>query len=475
MVLYLVNILHAFLPVALVTGLILALWKYTGENGMIKNASMGILGGLCAGGVIYALSLSRLNDVDIRIYLGIINISSALLTVAALSFMSKRQGTIKAITWALSIFFIAVLSTRAAYSFILFVSDRTISVTSVLNTEAILNLSGILSGIFIAVFIIFITVRMGLTSGRGITLGILSIISALLILKLSAGVTLGLMREEIIELTSARLSFVAKVTNFSYLLTYALSAVLGVLYIISFFRRPVLDLSGPEMNSAEKRKALSIVLLEHRWLKAVITTIFVIVSTLLYYDLYASRPPKISEPVRLTADAEGLIRVKVDDVKDGKLHRFSHVTDDGHVIRFFMINLYRDRTKIGVVFDACIMCGGDKGYIQKGNEIICLACNVRIFVPSIGKDGGCNPIPLKHKLENGNIIVSVEDLETEKDYFSEVVPVEPENSVKENTGMLMAFYNEFKSTVNVLLTLGIPERETGKCHPNHISMKGRNS
>ena len=118
-----------------------------------------------------------------------------------------------------------------------------------------------------------------------------------------------------------------------------------------------------------------------------------------------------------------MVRIKIDEVKDGNLHRYSFVTDDGHVVRFFLINRARGgQSRIGVVYDACMLCG-DTVYIQEKNEIICLACNVRIFIPSIGKAGGCNPIPLQHSIEGGEVVIRAVDLDQGTRYFSEVIAI----------------------------------------------------
>jgi len=59
------------------------------------------------------------------------------------------------------------------------------------------------------------------------------------------------------------------------------------------------------------------------------------------------------------------------------------VSGDGHRVRFFLINRYDEtNVKMGVVFDACMICG-DEGYIQVGNEVffmlVVCAC---LFLPS---------------------------------------------------------------------------------------------
>lgn len=60
------------------------------------------------------------------------------------------------------------------------------------------------------------------------------------------------------------------------------------------------------------------------------------------------------------------------------------MADDGKAVRFFVINRYPDKLRFGVVFDACLLCG-DQGYVMEGNQVICVACGVHIFIPSIGK------------------------------------------------------------------------------------------
>ena len=123
----------------------------------------------------------------------------------------------------------------------------------------------------------------------------------------------------------------------------------------------------------------------------------------LYYDLYASRPPQISEPVLVEPVGDKFI-FDVDMLKDNELHRFAYITDEGKQIRFFLLNRFSDRVSPVIVFDSCMICG-DMGYIKRGNDLICISCNVRIFLPSVGKEGGCNPIPMPFIFDGKNIIV----------------------------------------------------------------------
>ncbi|WP_442884637.1 Fe-S-containing protein, partial [Campylobacter jejuni] len=96
-------------------------------------------------------------------------------------------------------------------------------------------------------------------------------------------------------------------------------------------------------------------------------------------------------------------------LRDNKLHRFAYISAEGKVIRFFLINKREDRDSPVAVFDACMICG-DMGYIKKDGQLICISCNVRIFLPSVGKSGGCNPIPLKYEYDGKKITIDVKDV-----------------------------------------------------------------
>jgi uncharacterized membrane protein/YHS domain-containing protein len=287
-------------------------------------------------------------------------------------------------------------------------------------------------------------------NSKAVVSGFLLIASAFLVIPWCAEVLLGLMRLEMAEVTSIRLSFVAKVGKYAHAVPYALVFLIAVLSSVHFGKRTAfLPDELFTMRQAERRKARNRMLLDLRWFKASLTSVVVILSVLLYHDLYASRPPKISTPINLMPDLNGSIKVKISDVADGKLHRYSYVTDDGHVVRFFMINRMSNRSggqsRIGVVYDACLLCG-DMGYIQEKNEVICIACNVRIFIPSIGKAGGCNPIPFKHAVEGEYIVVRAEELDKGARYFSEVISIKVKDPVsgKELHSLKSSYRYEYK-------------------------------
>ncbi len=102
---------------------------------------------------------------------------------------------------------------------------------------------------------------------------------------------------------------------------------------------------------------------------------------------------------------------------DGKAHHFTYKADDGAVIRYFII-----KSSDGVIraaFDACDVCWPEnKGYTQQGDVMVCNNCGRRFPSARINEvQGGCNPAPLKRKVEQGIVIIQVADILQGKRYF----------------------------------------------------------
>jgi uncharacterized membrane protein len=120
-----------------------------------------------------------------------------------------------------------------------------------------------------------------------------------------------------------------------------------------------------------------------------------------------------------TASAATMTQVSytVKTFANGKARHFTYQTDDGVTIRYFII-----KSSDGVIraaFDACDVCWPEnKGYFQKGDFMICRNCGRQFPSTRVNEvRGGCNPVPLNRKVENGNVIIQVTDILQGKRYF----------------------------------------------------------
>ena len=106
----------------------------------------------------------------------------------------------------------------------------------------------------------------------------------------------------------------------------------------------------------------------------------------------------------------GLVTVPVAKVSDGKAH-FFRLEAGGKEINFFIVK--GSDGVLHTAFDACDVCYHEKkGYLQKGDQMVCQNCNKKFPVTKIGaeSDGGCNPSHLPTKVDAENVRIKLADL-----------------------------------------------------------------
>lgn len=111
------------------------------------------------------------------------------------------------------------------------------------------------------------------------------------------------------------------------------------------------------------------------------------------------------EAAQALAPAGGAVRFERAALADGRMHFYEAPLGNASV-RFFALQVGND-TKL--CFDACEICG-DRGYFLDGGAVICRNCTSPIALQTLGRTGGCNPIPLPHHEEAGQLVVLESDL-----------------------------------------------------------------
>jgi len=432
MITYLVHTIDAFLPLALCLGILGALLQIRSGRRSPAPLLWAVLLGLAAGGVLYGAAAGE-QLTAVRTVLRGALVGTALLALVAAIFLPVRKPLARKGASAAAGLFLAALAGQGLFALRDRIYYEGLSSASVLNTELILNLGGILAALVLLIALGALVWRLTLLPGRWAVVSLLAMVAAVLSLLWSAEAVLGLMRLQLLELTSGRLSFVAVVTDFASRRTYLLLALILLLAVL-FLRRALATygVTAPPEQRAVRRKERSLRLAALRRFTYASAAVVLLAGAFLYHDLYASRPPRVSTPTTVRPAEDGTIHVRVADVADGRLHRFACVMQNGKVIRFFLMNKLRDQVKIGVAFDACLLCA-DTAYIQEGDDLVCLACKTRIFVPSLGKAGGCNPIPLGHQVKGDEILISPADLAAEAARFNEVRDIEGNDPVTGET------------------------------------------
>jgi uncharacterized membrane protein len=130
---------------------------------------------------------------------------------------------------------------------------------------------------------------------------------------------------------------------------------------------------------------------------------FVLVILTLAADFVYARVAAAAPEAQVLTAVGGAVRVPVSDVSDGNMHLY-RVNADGTELRFMIIR--KPDGSWGTALDACAICGW-AGYRQSGSNIICRNCASAIYVPTIGQSGGCNPIVIPSRVQNGQLVLDL--------------------------------------------------------------------
>jgi high-affinity iron transporter len=158
------------------------------------------------------------------------------------------------------------------------------------------------------------------------------------------------------------------------------------------------------VNDAEKRLLESQNRRQRNWMMAAaiasLTVILVLTADFIYAR--ANSAPPTARPIEAVGN---IVRVPVSEVQDSTLHLFT-VNAGGQSLRFMIV---KKPNGWGVGLDACRICGAE-GYRQDGQNVICRHCASAIYIPSIGDQGGCNPIGVASRVDGGDLVIDISSL-----------------------------------------------------------------
>jgi len=158
-------------------------------------------------------------------------------------------------------------------------------------------------------------------------------------------------------------------------------------------------------NPAERRKMQWEFRRRRAWSFAAASLCLLIVLALTAEFVYARA---VNAPVQATplVAQNGEVRVPLSQLMDTSLHYYTAEVNQAD-LRFLVI--HKSSGDYATALDACQICGA-VGYRQEGQSVICRNCGAAIYIPSIGQSGGCNPIAVKSRVENGEVVVDLSAL-----------------------------------------------------------------
>lgn len=166
-------------------------------------------------------------------------------------------------------------------------------------------------------------------------------------------------------------------------------------------------------NPAQYRKVIASDIHKKRWGKAMVVYLVAMILISSVGNMYAHKKEELVPAVNVTA-VNNVVSIPLSKVNDGHLHRFAYHTQKGTAVRFIVV--LKGGSAYGVGFDACEICGAT-GYIEREGQIVCKLCDVVMNKSTIGMKGGCNPIPLKYSVNDGNLQIEQNLLDEGEKYF----------------------------------------------------------
>lgn len=273
---------------------------------------------------------------------------------------------------------------------------------SSLNSEGLGRLLGALAGLVLAT-------TFGVLFARG-TLRVplkpfFSLTSAVLVLigiQLLVGGLHELSEAQVLPASRAEMAMIGPLVK-NELLVFTLTVAMAAAWLLFGPRAAAPATAGAEGPQARLERAARMRdESRRRWtgILAVIVVGFLSVA----FVKSSSLPAK--EPGTTLALANGGVQVKDADLADGRMHFYETDLPAGHA-RFFAV---KEKGRVHTCLDACEICG-DKGYFLEGDHAVCRNCTSPIPLASLGRTGGCNPIPLPSRAEAGVQWISAADLE----------------------------------------------------------------
>lgn len=351
-------------------------------------------------GIAAGLSADRLDPLSVDAVLGGSAFVAGLAVLAALAVprVAARVGASLAAAAALAMLLPRGLALTSL--------SRHVHAALMLDVEAVTVLTGSLLGLVIAAVCTVVLVRSVTRTGRGRRMFAALPLVALLVIQMAEVVrsafTFGLL-----PMTPMLVGLLAPLMNAAGPLFYALAAAVAVSAAWRLVRRPA-EPAVPPANPAQAR-LLRAARRSERWL-----AVFVLSAVLLTGGLVVGQTAVLAHEKAASALTEaeelqpegGHVKVPMDRVSDGDMHRFS-VKVDGSEVRFIVV--HKGSGLYGTGLDACEICG-PTGYFQRGKDVVCKACDVVIPIPTIGFEGGCNPIPLTYVKRDGMLVFDMAQL-----------------------------------------------------------------
>ncbi len=282
-----------------------------------------------------------------------------------------------------------------------------------LTTEGLMSVLGAMLGLGLAVGLAVSLLKGTLHMDLGRFFKVTGIVLMVLSFQLLIGGVHELAEAGLIPLGRHEMALIGPMVKHDVLFILVILALPLILTVIPSGQERAQWAELATLRGPERRKRMAQLSRAKRWRRAMAALGVLVMTTLTVNYAYSHRSRTIDPPVLIQSEG-GWVRIPLAEIDDGALHRWGYRIGDV-TIRF--LTMKTPEGKIGTAFDACQICG-DYGYVQEGRTIVCLNCAADIHPSTIGRSGGCNPIPLPSHVEGDALVIAVNDLRKGETLFT---------------------------------------------------------
>jgi len=382
----------------------------------LRKAVYAALGAAVAASVAGAAAVAR-TGINQDILEGWIMLAAAFFVVTMVIFMMRtartlkghienKVGTLAGESSRLGLFaFVFLMVLREGVETVLILSAVSLSTTE------LMNFIGTVLGVGLAVVfgVMFVkgSVRIDIRKFFKVTTVILFFVAA----QLTVAGLHELSENGVLPSSRREMAIIGPIVRNDLFFFITVLALAGLMILFEFRRRaPVAETA----SRAEQRKARWTARRERLWMASVYVCSFAFILMVTAQFIYAKSVSALSPATRVDF-VIGQATVPTGQLRPGELARYL-AEIDGMAVRFF---LYRKPdNKVSVLFDACEICGA-VGFFTNQGGLVCKNCAAPINPMSVGKPGGCNPIPLKARVEEDRVTISQADVAAGAHYFQQ--------------------------------------------------------
>ena len=416
MLTYLISSVEDLIATAVLLALVLAYaylaWDRTGKRIILVGAGVGVVAA-----AVMAFMKQTTSKIDTGMWNMYLFVAMAIILLLALILFIKpianKTGNVgKRIQQVLIAAFIALRIFYKLPDVFLYPFSFNLSDNSVLSTDFIFRVGGIVIGVVLIILLAFAAYKCArLMSQRNA--GILAMAPAVILAVVQIMICLQTMLARRIIPSNHTLFTVVKWFSNSAEFFIFVILIIALIPIITVLWRSF-NVHEPYSNPAQHRKIRARWRNYRRWAVCSFVCVIAAVLILTVVQDYNSRGPELS-PAEECDVHDGACYVSFEQVEDGHLHRFNYITENGTAVRFIIIKK-PNSSAYGIGLDACDICGVT-GYYERDGQVVCKLCDVVMNINTIGFKGGCNPIPIDYSIEDGNIVLPTEGLEEYEDEF----------------------------------------------------------